>query len=167
MHLPLEPPLPPQLPRAPAPRGREPHPAAPPLAGGQTPGRCQARLPISLRHPLTSRTAAARRRPRPAGTPGAGNARPARLRAAATLLREPGRRAVPGSARPRQARERGLPRVRAETAGKAAARLLGARGLVTPDRASRRRSRAKGHRSEGPTYWCDTGTKGSDGQRER
>lgn len=57
----------------------------------------QARLPISPRRPLTSRTAAALRRPWPVGIPGAGNAVPAQLREVETLLKqEPQRTACDG-----------------------------------------------------------------------
>lgn len=54
----------------------------------------QARLPISPRRPLISRTAAALRRPWPVGIPGAGSVTPAQLREAETLLKQgPGRTA--------------------------------------------------------------------------
>lgn len=75
-------------PAALVPREGAPHPAAPPLAGRQMLGWCQAHLRTSHRHPLTSRTAAALQRPWPVGTPGAENVTPARLQEAGTPLEE-------------------------------------------------------------------------------
>ena len=69
-----------------------PHRAAPPLVGGRTSGWCQAHLQLSLRHPLISRTAAARQRPSPGGTRGAGSVTPARLRVGEIPLEEAPRR---------------------------------------------------------------------------